>query len=461
MTQKRALVVDDSRSARVALEVLLEKQGIEVEFAASGEEAIAFLKSQSVDVIFMDHTMPGMDGFEAVSVIKADPRTAMIPVMMYTAKEGEVYVGQARALGAVGVLPKEVHPGVLFEMLLKLGLVQDRRADRRRRSTDAPPPQGRELAAKVLEDETDRLLERQALGMSIQALITRILQDQHLELRSDVLASNRDFAKRVAEEIHARQRAEEAQAASEPVRHPGVGIGVLALVVLLALLPAVFMYLMVSQAWRDRDELIAENTRLAATVEQRAADLESLRADLLSSLDAGRGEADSRFPALVEALQWAVNQDNHFPFGALPFDDVRLERLRELLGRLAAVGFTGTIRLDAHLGEFCLDNDAAGGYRLADAEASIMDCVMLGHPLGSSPSLGDHQTLAFANFLASSPLVNDAGIEVQIFARGTRDSTRRHQFSSSFRTAAEWNRVAALNNRVEFTLIPADQLSTP
>ncbi|HRP87978.1 MAG TPA: response regulator, partial [Gammaproteobacteria bacterium] len=184
MALKRALVVDDSKSARVALQRLLEQHGIAVSFAESGEEAIDFLKHQAVDVIFMDHSMPGMDGFEAVSAIKADPRTAMIPVMMYTAKEGEVYVGQARALGAVGVLPKQVQPGVLFEMLLKLGLVKERRAGTRRRRSDG---ERRAKAAAPATDQAELLLERQALGMSIQALITRILQDQHLELRSDVL----------------------------------------------------------------------------------------------------------------------------------------------------------------------------------------------------------------------------------------------------------------------------------
>ena len=62
------------------------------------------------DVIFMDHMMPGMDGFQAVQAIKNNPRTATIPIMMYTSQEGELYVGQARALGAVGVLPKQVKP---------------------------------------------------------------------------------------------------------------------------------------------------------------------------------------------------------------------------------------------------------------------------------------------------------------------------------------------------------------
>jgi len=110
MTISRALVVDDSKSARFSLKRLLEEHNIDVALANSGEEAIEFLARDKVDVIFMDHTMPGMDGLEAVSVIKSNPDTAMIPVMMYTTREGEVYVGQARALGAVGVLPKNVQP---------------------------------------------------------------------------------------------------------------------------------------------------------------------------------------------------------------------------------------------------------------------------------------------------------------------------------------------------------------
>ena len=127
MSFKRALVVDDSRSARISLKKLLEDQGLMVDLAVSGEEALDYLNDHWVDVIFMDHTMPGMSGLEAVSAIKSNPRTAMIPVMMYTTQEGEVYVGQARALGAVDVLPKQVQPGLLFEMLLKLGLVSERR----------------------------------------------------------------------------------------------------------------------------------------------------------------------------------------------------------------------------------------------------------------------------------------------------------------------------------------------
>src|SRR5229473_1372810 len=110
MAHKRALVVDDSKSARVILSRMLEKYDIEVDMSESAEQAIEYLKNNRPDAIFMDHLMPGMDGLQAVQAIKSNPQTAMIPIMMYTSQEGELYVGQARALGAMGVLPKQVRP---------------------------------------------------------------------------------------------------------------------------------------------------------------------------------------------------------------------------------------------------------------------------------------------------------------------------------------------------------------
>ena len=105
MGAKRALIVDDSKSARLFLARVLEKYDIDVDSAESAEAAIDYLSSNRPDVIFMDHLMTGMDGLQAVRAIKNDPRTATIPIMMYTSQEGEVYLGQARALGALGVLP--------------------------------------------------------------------------------------------------------------------------------------------------------------------------------------------------------------------------------------------------------------------------------------------------------------------------------------------------------------------
>ena len=127
MSRKRALVVDDSKSARVILSRMLEKYDLEVDMAESAEQAIEYLKHNRPDAIFMDHLMPGMDGLQAVQAIKGNPQTAMIPIMMYTSQEGELYVGQARALGAMGVLPKQVRPVDVSKVLYELHLLPDRR----------------------------------------------------------------------------------------------------------------------------------------------------------------------------------------------------------------------------------------------------------------------------------------------------------------------------------------------
>jgi CheY-like chemotaxis protein len=103
---KLALIVDDSKSARLLLRKKLQRHHIPVEMVESGEETLEYLKTNTPDVIFMDHMMPGMDGFAAVKAIKSNPLKSFIPIIMHTTKQGDIYVGQARALGAMAILPK-------------------------------------------------------------------------------------------------------------------------------------------------------------------------------------------------------------------------------------------------------------------------------------------------------------------------------------------------------------------
>src|SRR2546429_9978720 len=96
MGAKRALIVDDSKSARLFLARALEKYDIDVDNAESAEAAIEYLSHNHPDVIFMDHLMPGMDGLQAVRAVKNDPRPATIRVLMHHCTEGEAFPGRAR-----------------------------------------------------------------------------------------------------------------------------------------------------------------------------------------------------------------------------------------------------------------------------------------------------------------------------------------------------------------------------
>jgi CheY-like chemotaxis protein len=117
---QHALIVDDSKTASYALRQMLQRLHFQVDTTDSAEAALDYLKECRPQLIFMDHMMPGMDGFDAVKVIKADPATAEIPIVMYTAKEGDVYVGQARALGAADILTKPATDEELQQVLQRL-----------------------------------------------------------------------------------------------------------------------------------------------------------------------------------------------------------------------------------------------------------------------------------------------------------------------------------------------------
>ncbi|WP_028008599.1 response regulator [Solimonas flava] len=114
---RTALVVDDSKSARFALRRYLEGHAFKVDTADSAQQAYLALQQQRPDLIFLDHIMPGIDGFEALRQLKQDPETAAIPVIICSSNEGEAFVAEAREQGAVDVLPKPPTPELLQRVL--------------------------------------------------------------------------------------------------------------------------------------------------------------------------------------------------------------------------------------------------------------------------------------------------------------------------------------------------------
>lgn len=81
----RVLVVDDLETNRKLMHAVLEPRGFVVRSEPSGEAALAALAESDVDVVLLDVLMPGLDGYETCARIKADPRTALLPVVMVTA----------------------------------------------------------------------------------------------------------------------------------------------------------------------------------------------------------------------------------------------------------------------------------------------------------------------------------------------------------------------------------------
>ena len=470
MAIKRALVVDDSRSARTALKKLLEEHDLDVALAESGEDALEFLKKDSVDVIFMDHTMPGMDGLEAVAAIKANPKTATIPVMMYTTKEGEVYVGQARALGAVGVLPKNVQPHQLFEMLRNLGLVQERRSDGRL-GEDA------RAAAAENHDEVDRALEEQALGMSVQTLVTRILEDQHATLRADILRSQVSFARDVAHEV-LKEQAMAAGTESERGDDPGqvrtetlVEHGPLPMQGTLleqgaapsarrspALAAVLVVGLVVSGflAWQFKYERDAALSQLTSDEAARSTATDNRVSHLTSELDSKQTRMDVMLKSALAGIGWGANMGNQSNMQEPAFSKRLAERVTQLRPYLKDLGFTGEVELTSHLGQFCLMVDETGGYQTAPPDLPMLACDYIGHVLEDTRYVSDRLSVEFSRLLSvqapDSP-------RLRLLALDAQESLPVTDYPDSNATAGEWNAIARVNNRVHVRFVPAKTLA--
>ncbi|MDH3619888.1 MAG: response regulator [Gammaproteobacteria bacterium] len=437
--KKTALIVDDSRTARMVLQKMLEVHDLAVDNASSAEDALGYLSESRPDIIFMDHAMPGMDGFEAVSAIKANPATATIPIMMYTAQEGELYVGQARALGAVGVLPKEVEPVELSKVLESLRVIgQD--AERREHYLEAEKEQPSGVYPALESFDRD-------LGTLIQELFDQ----QRAILRRDLRDSREEIAAHVADQIQSPRKGAAPWQGSWLARH---------MPALLPLAVPILAVLTLALAW-----LYWQSSRDAAEIRQQAADLElALRqqqdAGSQVTLETGQQMAayrqalDTSYAVALDSLEWAANQSSTYGFHEEPLSDTRLSMLTELSSHLAALNFRGLIRIESHVGDFCMSLVIPEGYVMASADMAAVECDQIGFAPSAAYELGRRRSVAFANFVSLSDERTGGRIRYEIVSLGNSNPLLAYPATPNGVTASEWNEIAASNHRVVISLYP-------
>jgi twitching motility two-component system response regulator PilH len=83
---QKILVVDDVQTDRELVGLVVTKAGHHPVYAADGAQALALAKAEKPALIFLDVVMPNQDGFKTCRVLKADPETARIPVVLVTSK---------------------------------------------------------------------------------------------------------------------------------------------------------------------------------------------------------------------------------------------------------------------------------------------------------------------------------------------------------------------------------------
>jgi signal transduction histidine kinase len=111
--QGHVLVVDDNRMNRLKLSMGLEQQGHTVGLAEDGQQALEMLAAGAYDAVLLDIIMPGMDGFQVLERIKADPQLRDTPVIVISAVDEIDSVVRCIEMGAEDYLPKPFNPVLL------------------------------------------------------------------------------------------------------------------------------------------------------------------------------------------------------------------------------------------------------------------------------------------------------------------------------------------------------------
>ncbi len=463
MGAKRALIVDDSKSARMFLSRILEKYELEVDSVESAENAIEYLGHHRPDVIFMDHMMPGMDGFQAVQAIKNNPRTAMIPIMMYTSQEGELYLGQARALGAIGVLPKQIKPADVSKVLYQLHLVADRRT-------------GEQSTFKQFGLEAVDNGSSGTTAPIAKLLTDTALREQFADLRRALVASIDTQSERITADV--RTLLQDAigdlamPTAAKPERPWAWVIASIALLVALA---------STGLWWREanlRQGLIAQlaepqltelqrNSAAVQAAARRAPRALAPGAPAATALDqpgsrATSGASEGAVPGTSRASRAPASTAiaatdakpiiAPVPYGDDPLGGPRLEMLRQLLGRLAAEHFRGIVDIRTFPGRFCLVGNASEGFSLAPEESLFAHCDIVGNPREETLQPTQRESLGFANLVGGFRSSTRGALDIQVSPGDAAATLTPYPQISGTLTAGDWNRAANANNRIEIRL---------
>jgi hypothetical protein len=352
--------------------------------------------------------------------------------MMYTSQEGEVYLGQARALGAVGVLPKQIKPADVSKVLYHLHLVPDRRISEQSSFTAVTPRAGGTRAEPGVP--------------SPRVLTESTLREHFAELRRALVAGVDTQTDRITAEVRAllleALPPPPPLAPADPTPHraatawPWILAGV-----------ALAVALSCSALWWRSVQLLG---RLEVEVTQlRAQPPPPAFAAPLSLPAAAAGASGASGSAPLTAGTHEIKPIVvPVPYGAEPLGGARMDIIRQQLYRLARQKVTGLADIETFVGRFCLLGNALEGYFPAPEETLVSRCDLVGNP--SEDAFTSPRTpLALANLIGEIRSTTRGALAVQVLAGDPTNVLAPYPTASTYLNAGEWNRAAITNNRVE------------
>ena len=117
MDKKKVLIIDDEKLLVKTTALALKYRGFETKGASDGPEGLSTAGEFNPDVILLDIMMPGMDGWEVLSRLRAEEKMRTIPVIIFTAKEYSNGRAMARERGADDFVAKPFETDDLAELI--------------------------------------------------------------------------------------------------------------------------------------------------------------------------------------------------------------------------------------------------------------------------------------------------------------------------------------------------------
>jgi CheY-like chemotaxis protein len=124
--QKTILIIEDSRTQFLHLQLLLEEHGLQVAWAETGRKGVDTARELQPDLIILDLRLPDIDGLQVAEQLrlKSKPAIASIPIILMTRYGDTELIQQALQIGVNEYIPKDAFAdAVLVETLRRMGLI--------------------------------------------------------------------------------------------------------------------------------------------------------------------------------------------------------------------------------------------------------------------------------------------------------------------------------------------------
>ena len=468
MIAKTALIVDDSRLAQFVLKKMLTAEQFHVETSDSAEHALSYLAGTQPDIIFLDHSMPGMNGLEALELMKANPLTHDIPVMMYTSQEDRAYMDKAVRLGAIDVLPKELKKEQLQQALHRIDQFE----------TPTPEPQTIE--------PTDRFSEAINEVASQGEVLEQIVYDAEEALKYETWQQKSQqrfdkFKSRTDKNLtKLNSKIDTLSQTQERYENNGQNFWTNLFWFALYTTTVIIFSVLYLQQKDNIEELTAAINQQAFIQEElvqaqaaRPINTTTSNPQISSNQTAINSQPiqennttppprpvqvdtneTSITPRDLADLAEILNTNNEIPFGLGKFllGSEAINSLEQIIEPLRAGNYKGSIDIVAHDGSFCATINSAGLYVLPPETSLLYQCEIL------EPSI-DITEVASDAFISLTEEINQASdnISINIQLAGNSNAIEEYPAGDENQvTAGEWNNAALTNRRVTFNFSPTE-----